>query len=130
MNESDVVIEMLDQNMTETSEVIPVKKKKSGELASSSQTLPQDTFEELTNYAVNKANSLGEEILKGNIEIAPVKDEERKACDFCQYKSICGFDTSIPGYQYRNIDLEQDAAIVRMKQVVHVDEKEIEEGDA
>ena len=47
---------------------------------------------------------LAEEILDGNVEASPAvwkKDGDRTACDYCPYRSVCGFDPSIDGYQYR-----------------------------
>ena len=37
----------------------------------------------------------------GKIKAAPYKDGSRSACDYCPYRSVCGFDSEIGGYEYR-----------------------------
>ena len=45
----------------------------------------------------------GLKILEGKTDIKPYQLGKRSACDYCVYKSVCGFDTKIEGYSYRNI---------------------------
>ena len=50
----------------------------------------------------------------------------RKACDLCIYKDICGFDTLIQGYNYREITSNmQDEEIMK-----EIEEKVSRTGDA
>ena len=45
---------------------------------------------------------LAEDILDGKAEANPAAwKNDRTACDYCPYRSVCGFDLSIEGYNYR-----------------------------
>ena len=42
-------------------------------------------------------------ILGGDISIKPYKDGNHTGCDYCSYRSLCGFDVNVDGFGYRNI---------------------------
>ena len=44
------------------------------------------------------------ELMRGRIDIHPMKTSERSACTFCQYKGICRFDTTFEGNSWNIID--------------------------
>ena len=39
------------------------------------------------------------------MEINPYQMKKRTACDYCEYRGVCGFDERIPGYHFRNLSL-------------------------
>ncbi len=51
-----------------------------------------------------------------------------KACDYCPYVSICGFDLKIPGY-YTNKIPEEEKEMVLRDIVEKLNEKEEQDGD-
>ena len=59
----------------------------------------------------------------------PTGRETRTGCDYCAYRHICGFDTKIPGYHYRDIEkLDRQEAIERMgKQIEESYRKKVRE---
>ena len=70
-------------------------------------------------YAREKMIQEGREILEGNISIAPYKKDKRTACDYCAYRSVCNFDTRLPGNQYRDLrKLEEDQVWTAMEELV------------
>ena len=66
---------------------------------SSKMLADKEEMLEVLNFVNAKVKELGSKILDGNIEVKPV-EEEKFACAYCDYKSICGFDRKIKGYEY------------------------------
>jgi ATP-dependent helicase/nuclease subunit B len=99
LSEKDVV-EHLDFGEEKS---LPVSYKKDGTFAASSSVATREQFAALSDYVKKQLVTYGNEILDGNISIEPYKEEKRTACDYCDYKGICGFDPSFTGNKYRKI---------------------------
>ena len=41
----------------------------------------------------------GERIKEGNFEVYPLNDNREPACKYCEYKNLCGFDSSKGRYR-------------------------------
>lgn len=68
-------------------------------------------FDDLGRFAAGKVETLGKEILSGNIGIHPYMKGNKKACTYCLFQSICAFDERIDGFSYRRLgDLDAKAA--------------------
>lgn len=94
------VVEKLDASFTGQSLVIPVKKnEKSAEVKETTQVIDTNAFEALLEYSEQKAVELAKDIMKGKIACAPVTAAKQEACEYCPYKTSCGFDERIPGYK-------------------------------
>ena len=65
-------------------------------------------IEKMSEMVTRKLKQSGENILDGNITIAPLVDEKRDACKYCAYRSICGFDMRISGFKNRTIEIADD----------------------
>lgn len=93
----------LDRYVSGKSDVIPLTLKKDGEPGKGSHVYSRQEFEALSKEVKDVVCRLAEEILDGSTEAAPAAwDKNRTACDYCPYKSVCGFDPSIEGYRYRD----------------------------
>lgn len=93
------------------SNVIPVALDKTGNFTKKSSIASENDFKELISYVHNKIGAIGNNILCGDVDINPYTklkgNGERgvdNPCKYCEYSTICGFDTKIPGYNYRNIE--------------------------
>lgn len=93
------------------SQVIPVAYNKNGSLAKNSQVASLEQFQRLSSYVNWKIKDTGRKIMDGDVEINPYQLRQRKACDFCEFKSICGFDGKIPGYHFRRLPVFSDEEI-------------------
>lgn len=85
------------------SSIIPVEINKDGFPTKRSNVASKDQFEIMKQYVRKKIAGLGKEIIDGTTKINPYKLKNRTACDYCQYRGICGFDTKLPGNSYRNL---------------------------
>jgi len=82
---------------------LPVSYKKDGAFTAASSIATREQFKMLGDYVKKQLITYGNEILEGNISIEPYKEEKRTACDYCDYKGVCGFDSSFAGNKYRKI---------------------------
>lgn len=57
----------------------------------------------LSEFLRNKIKELSQGIQKGEIGIKPYRQGTVRACRYCEYKPVCGFDILIPGNEYRSI---------------------------
>ena len=85
------------------SKVIPVETTKDGSLGARSSVLTEAQFRELMDAADRKIAELAGDIMNGRMDVSPYELKGRTACTFCDYRSICGFDRRIPGYEYRKL---------------------------
>ncbi|MBQ7954623.1 MAG: helicase-exonuclease AddAB subunit AddB [Lachnospiraceae bacterium] len=116
VNDREDVIMKLDGSIETKSDVVPVEYKKDGSLSSRSSTLGTEEMQDLSSYVNYKIRSIGKEILSGNICLNPYENGNRDACAFCDFKGVCGFDISTPGYKKRKLkdyDKEEIMEVIR-----------------
>ena len=102
INSDPVSYRHLDRTVTGKSDVIPLKLKKDGDPGAGSSVYSAEGFKELTREVTSVVCRLAEDILDGKAEADPAAwKNNRTACDYCPYSSVCGFDLSIEGYKYR-----------------------------
>ena len=110
------VLGHLDHCMVGESSVIPVKYNKNGSLSKSSKAASAQDFYLMMKYAVNKVEEIRQKILSGDVEVNPYRRGTETSCDYCSYRQICGFDTKMEGYRYREIEaMSVDKVIQAMK---------------
>lgn len=101
------VVKMMDNNLKQgNSNIIPAYIDKDGNLSKNKPNiLEKQEFIALQNKVENVIKQISEEILSGKIEQKPVYmyKNKRTACEFCSYKSICGFDSKICNNNYNYI---------------------------
>ncbi len=83
---------------------IPASYKKDGNFTAASSVATREQFEALGDYVKRKLTTYGDNIQNGDIAIHPYREEKRTACDYCDYKGVCGFDPSFAGNKYRRIE--------------------------
>ena len=85
------------------SEIIPIETNKEGGLAKRSQAASKKQIEALVDYVNQKLVEDSGRILSGDTRLNPYRSDKRTACDYCEYRSACGFDQRLPGHTYRNL---------------------------
>lgn len=85
------------------SDIIPVDTNKVGELSKHSSVASGKEIKSLLGYVNRKLVLDKDNILQGDTRLNPYRTGDRMACDYCEYKSACGFDPRLPGYSYRNL---------------------------
>lgn len=117
LNANDTILEALDSRIAErggsayTSPVVPVTVNKNGSLSEKSACVGQEDFADLLDYVHKEVGEIGKRIMDGCIEVNPyvktrtggTPDVTSAPCMYCKYKSVCGFDRNIAGYEYRKL---------------------------
>jgi ATP-dependent helicase/nuclease subunit B len=61
----------------------------------------------------------GRAILAGDIGIKPYRNGERTACQYCDYRGLCGFDPEVEGFAYHEIhDFDEEEMEHRMAEKI------------
>lgn len=105
------IVRSMDKEMTTYSLVIPATFKKDGDFSSNSAVVTEEQFNILREYVNDKMVELCEDMLSGKIKIEPCKNDKTAYCKYCDYSSICQFDTSIKDNKYKTI-VKKDEKVI------------------
>lgn len=98
------------------SNVISVGTTKNSQLESSSKVASESELETLENYVDMLIHDESKGILGGEIPVNPFRMGDSKACDYCKYSGICGFEERL-GCKYRDIEkIDREEAMSRITQ--------------
>ena len=107
MVNNPAVIDGIAGDFPEASDVVPLKRKKDGEIAATASTgagaeflISEEEFDELRNQVMRTVNNLCADLLGGKIDIRPKMSKKVTPCQYCDYKGICRFDLNFPGCGY------------------------------
>lgn len=114
------VVKMMDNNLTTgNSNIIPAYIDKDGNVSKNKPSiLEKEDFLALQNKVEKVIKQISEEILSGEIAQRPVYfyKNKRTACEFCNYKAICGFDSKMCSNQYNYIpNLKKEEILGKLK---------------
>ncbi|MGG7179173.1 helicase-exonuclease AddAB subunit AddB [Clostridium paraputrificum] len=113
------LVRAMDNDMETYSLVIPATFKKDGDFSSNSAVITEEQFNILRDYVNSKMIELCEDMLSGKIKIEPCKNQKMAYCEYCDYSSICQFDTSIKDNKYKLVLKKDDNEIwSKMKEAV------------
>ncbi|MCI9346031.1 MAG: helicase-exonuclease AddAB subunit AddB [Lachnospiraceae bacterium] len=117
VNENDEAVRMLDGEFTDKSDILPLERKKDGSFSAVSSVITEEDMRTVSNYVNRKIRSIGREILDGNISVNPCELGAEKACTYCVYRHVCGFEAGAEGYQPRKLaKLKAEEALERMRE--------------
>ena len=69
---------------------------KDGSISKTANSFITDNeFSKIFDYIEKLMNNVGNSISSGDISVKPVDGRESAACDYCDYKSVCGFENGI-----------------------------------
>lgn len=113
------IVKSMDRNIEEmnSSSIIPVSIKKDGEFSKNSSVIDKEDLDNLIKHVKGLIAKIAEEILKGKIRIEPCKVDKYVSCTYCEFSSICQFETSFEDNKYRNIKkLKDEDVILKLKE--------------
>lgn len=116
VNSDPYIVEKLDGEMEDKSDVIPVERKKDGTFSARSSVLNEEDLQTVSDYVSKKIAEIGREILDGTISLNPYEKGNEDACTWCAYRKVCGFEPAMPGCEKRSLEpLDKEEALARMK---------------
>ena len=117
VSENDEAVRLLDREFTDKSDILPLERKKDGTFSVYSSVIKEEDMQVVSNYVNQKIRELGRGILAGTISVNPYEQNGNTACTYCAYKSVCGFDGRIEGYELRRLPkLGREEALMCMRQ--------------
>ena len=119
VNAREDVVEGLDGEFTDRSDVVPVERKKDGSFSARSAVMEEGDFRTVSRFVSEKIRQTGRRILEGRIALDPYVQGKSSACDYCPYRKVCGFDQRIDGYLVRELEnLKDEEALARIRKEV------------
>lgn len=112
INEDKRVLALMDKRLagpdgtlasSVKSDIIPAETNKEGELSKRSSTANEKQINAMIEYVNKKLLGDSSQILEGDTRLNPYRSDNETACDYCEYRSACGFDVRLPGHDYRNL---------------------------
>lgn len=119
------IIKGMDREAEGHSQIIPVYISRDGSIGKASSVATGEDFQYLISHVENLIKEIGKEILKGNVKIEPCKRGKQISCEYCDYLSICQFDTLLEDNRYRNIkkmETEEVLEKIRSREEDNADE--------
>ena len=113
------IIKMNDNTLkTGSSKMVPAAITQSGTVNEKwTNGVNKEQFKILQDYIDKTIKDISKEILSGKIDLKPYNKKGKTPCEYCSYKSICGFNTKQNGNKYNYIDKKsKDDLIKLMKQ--------------
>ena len=97
------VIRSVAGDFDKSSMVVPLSRKKDGTLSKTSEAsvLSADEFNAFREEVTETVRTLCQDLADGEIQAAPRKTKTVDACQYCEFKSICWFDTAFEGCRAR-----------------------------
>ena len=112
------IIKMNDNTLTQgSSKMVPAAITASGAVNEKwTNGVKKEEFKILQQYIDKTIKQIGKEILNGKIEIKPYYKKGKTPCEYCAYKTICGFNPHQEGNCYYYIDNKpKDEILLQMK---------------
>ncbi|WP_035768764.1 PD-(D/E)XK nuclease family protein [Butyrivibrio sp. NC2002] len=114
VREDKEVVRMIDKDIVDKSDVIPVAlSSKTGEFSKQgNSTMTGEDFDFVSEYVTRLIRKEGRQIVSGDINVNPCTLGDRDACKYCKFRSICGYDENIPGFSKTELKKLDDSQII------------------
>ena len=112
------IIKMNDKTLKSgSSKLVPAALTASGTVNEKwTNGVKSDDFKVLQEYIYKTIKDISKEILSGKIDLKPYNKKGKTPCEYCKYKSICGFNPRQNNNKYNYINHKQkDDILLKMK---------------
>lgn len=113
------IVKLMDKEIEENrkSSILPVSINKDGSFSKNSAVVDKNDLDLMIKHVKGLITEIVGEILKGKIKIEPCKTQKYTACAYCDFATICQFETSFENNKFRNIKkLSDDDVISKIKE--------------
>ncbi len=93
VNSDRTIVELMEKPVEQEFVTLPVKLTKNGEFTKNSYVADTGQLQGMERHVRQLVHTLGGRMMQGDIAIAPYMLGTKTACDYCQYKTICKFET-------------------------------------
>ncbi len=116
------VIKMNDNSLKSgSSKLVPAALTASGTVNEKwTNGVKQEEFKVLQDYIYKTIKDISKEILSGRIDLNPYYKKGKTPCEYCNYKSVCGFNPRMNNNKYNYIDQKtKDEILNKMKKEIN-----------
>lgn len=116
IKDSHIIKEMdksLENGERSSSLVIPANLTKDGGIGRNTSGVTYEEFEVLRKHVKKTIKEICQDMISGNIMIAPYKNKNATSCDFCSYSVICQFDTTLKDNKYKILNNKDNDEIIK-----------------
>lgn len=113
LNDLKALTLMDDEILEKDSDIIPVSFTKKGALKKNSKVIKREDFDIVRDYIRDLTKSIGLKMTNGIVDILPYRKDNATPCSFCEFRSLCQFDVSLPENQYRTLKNEKEEEILK-----------------
>lgn len=116
------IIESIDK----TCDYIKISLTKNKEIHAQSKTRvkSEEEFHLLMDYLKYLYKNTGRKIIEGKVDILPSAISDYKACKYCNFTSVCGFDEYITGFDYRElVEYSDDIYMDKIKNIIESEDE-------
>ncbi|MDO4476166.1 MAG: PD-(D/E)XK nuclease family protein [Lachnospiraceae bacterium] len=103
LSEEDPVLRGMAEDPGQLELYAPAKFKKDGGLAKTSSVCASADLEAAADFAREKIHEMAARIQAGEIEARPYRYKDETGCEYCDYRSVCGYDRGLPGAGSRRL---------------------------
>lgn len=98
------IAKMMDERLEAGADsfIVPARLNKGGGFNKQSPVVSKEQFERLRGHIREKIRHIGEQLRAGDTSIQPFQMKQKKACDYCEFHSVCQFDRGFPGNEFRS----------------------------
>ncbi|MFQ9152684.1 MAG: PD-(D/E)XK nuclease family protein [Blautia sp.] len=116
--QQEEIVRSMDRFLSGSSSVIPVSVNKDGSLGKASRTATTKQFAAMSAYAEKEnAGARKRDHWKEGAERLPYERKNQTACDYCIFRSVCGFDQKDKNMKFRRLEeLSADEALKKIEE--------------
>lgn len=130
MSADETVLEHLQHGVSGNSSLFPFGRNKDGSLSKLSKVLTPEEFTLFLDYTKAKERELKERMAAGDTAAAPYELGTQTACDYCDYRAVCGFDNRLKGCEPRSLEkYSRDEVMEKIREKLGESEKDEPEGE-
>src|SRR5699024_4419534 len=94
------------------SQIVPAALRKKGGFYSNSSVANEEVFTKLQTHIQELMKHAGLDITAGGVHLNPFQDQQREACTFCPFLSVCQFDPMLETNNYRKLKNMNDKEVL------------------
>ncbi len=107
------VVRLMDSKSDGGSDIVPAGITKDGKVArgAGSSVIDHERYALLHRFLLAKIRELASRIVAGEVAARPYRRGRSRACRWCSFRPICGFDILLPGNEYRAVTSIKNGAL-------------------
>lgn len=117
---------LMDTSLTTgRSDIAPIGFKQNGDYYADSKVVGPETFDILKQHMENLIYQAGIHMTSGKVDLNPYENKEGIACTFCDFKSVCQFDSLLDENNFRKLTSLKENEVLERLRDLHKEENDI-----